>query len=105
LLACSSASAADRLDHPAISIDSLRIEVIWVESDAELEEKRREYGRPRPAMGVVRESLRAFSVLGRRDGELLCLIFAPRPGRFDDQVNTWLGHELLHCFGFSHGSQ
>jgi hypothetical protein len=103
LLGYSSAAAGERLARPAISIDSIRIEVIWVESQAQLDAKRLEYGTPRPASGVIRATLEAFSVLGKRDGEPLCLIFAPKPARFDDRINTSLGHELLHCFGFSHG--
>jgi hypothetical protein len=87
---------------PTLAIEAVRIQVTWVDSRAELEAKRREYGTPRPAAGVVRETLEAFSVLGRRNGELVCLIFAPKPARFDDRVNTSLGHELLHCFGFNH---
>jgi hypothetical protein len=74
----------------------------WVKSRAELEAKRREFGTPRPANSVIHSTLEAFSVLGRRDGELVCLIFAPRPTRFDGGKATSLGHELLHCFGFSH---
>jgi hypothetical protein len=88
--------------HSTISIESVRIEVTWVSSQAELDARRREYGTPRPAGTVIPENLQAFSVLGKRDGELVCLIFAPKPARFDDRVNTSLGHELLHCFGFSH---
>lgn len=83
-------------------VESVRVEVVWTGSQAELDARRREYAGQRPKSSVIQEKLEAFSVLGRRDGELVCLIFAPKPARFDDRINTSLGHELLHCFGFSH---
>jgi hypothetical protein len=98
----SEAALGDAVQQPPAAIESVQVEVVWVDSRAELAAKRREYGMPRPASGVIRETLEAFSVLGRRDGAPVCLIFAPRPARFDDDVNTSLGHELLHCLGFSH---
>jgi hypothetical protein len=67
-----------------------------------MDRKRREYGNRVVSDAVVKTALRGFSVLGKRNGELVCLIFSPKPERFDDSVNTTLGHELLHCLGFSH---
>jgi hypothetical protein len=84
------------------TVESVRVEVTWVASQAELKAKSREYGVRWVPKTVINTKLHAFSVLGTRDGELVCLIFAPKPERFDDRVNTSLGHELLHCFGFSH---
>lgn len=84
------------------TVESVRVEVTWVASQAELEAKRREYGAKSVSRTVIETKLEAFSVLGTRDGELVCLIFAPKPARFDDRRNTSLGHELLHCFGFNH---
>lgn len=84
------------------TVESVRVEVTWVASQAELEAKRREYGAKWVPRTVINTKLEAFSVLGTRDGELVCLIFAPKPARFDDRDNTSLGHELLHCFGFDH---
>ena len=85
-----------------IRVETVRIEVTWTRDEAELEAKRREYGTPRPPKGVIEQKLAAFSVLGKRNDELVCLIFSPKPPRFDDRINTSLGHELLHCLGFSH---
>ena len=85
-----------------LHVESVRVEVTWIETRAAMDAKRREYGRAAVGDHVIRTSLEGFSVLGKRDGEFVCLIFAPKPARFDDNINTTLGHELLHCFGFSH---
>jgi hypothetical protein len=88
--------------HETMNVNSVRIEVIWIETQVEMDRKRREYGTGIVTDPVIRTALHGFSVLGKRDGELVCLIFSPKPERFNDNVNTTLGHELLHCFGFSH---
>ena len=49
----------------------------------EMNAKRREYGRPAAIDPVFRTELSGFSVLGKRDGELVCLIFFVKPERFD----------------------
>jgi hypothetical protein len=85
-----------------MTVNSVRIEVIWIETQADMDRKRREYGARVVMDSVIKTSLQGFSVFGKRDGELVCLVFSPKPERFDDDVNTTLGHELLHCFGFSH---
>ena len=97
-----SAAADPRALHETMNVNSVRIEVTWIETQAEMDRKRREYGSRIVTDSVIRTALRGFSVLGKRDGELVCLVFSPKPERFDDNVNTTLGHELLHCFGFSH---
>jgi hypothetical protein len=97
-----SEAAEPRGLHETMSVNSVRIEVIWIETQAEMDRKRREYGSRTVTDSVIKTALQGFSVLGRRDGELVCLVFSPKPERFDDNVNTTLGHELLHCFGFSH---
>jgi hypothetical protein len=76
--------------------DPVLVEVTWVESQAEMDAKRREYGSVRPD-NVIRTRLTGFSVLGRRDGALVCLIFAPKPRAEDDRNTLVLGHELAHC--------
>jgi len=101
-LARPSEAAEPRALQETITVNSVRIEMIWVETQAEMDRKRREYGARVVTDPVIRTSLQGFSVLGKRDGELVCLIFSPKPERFDDNINTTLGHELLHCFGFSH---
>ena len=74
----------------------VRVEVTWIESEAEMDAKRREYGNVQPD-SVIRTRLTGFSVLGRRDGELVCLIFAFKPREEDDRRTLILGHELAHC--------
>jgi hypothetical protein len=85
-----------------LSVNSVRIEVTWIETQAEMDRKRREFGSRVVTDSVVKTALRGFSVLGKRNGDLVCLVFSPKPERFDDNLNTTLGHELLHCLGFSH---
>ncbi len=97
-----SAGADPRALHETMNVNSVRIEVIWIETQAEMDRKRREYGNRIVTDSVIKTALQGFSVLGKRDGELVCLVFSPKPERFDDNVNTTLGHELLHCFGFGH---
>jgi hypothetical protein len=77
-------------------VEPVRVEVTWVETDAEMDAKRREYGAVRPD-NVIRTKLTGFSVLGKRDGALVCLIFAPKPRTEDDKNTLVLGHELAHC--------
>ena len=97
-----SAAADPRALHETMNVNSVRIEVTWIETQAEMDRKRREYGTRIVTDSVIKTALQGFSVLGKRDGELVCLVFSRKPERFDDNVNTTLGHELLHCFGFSH---
>lgn len=79
-----------------LELSALRVEVTWVESAAEMNALRRQYGQP-PIDTVIRTRLTGFSVLGRRDGEYVCLLFVQRPRRVDDERTTALGHEMLHC--------
>ena len=44
-----------------------------------------------------RSNVLAFSVLGRRNGEWVCLIFIRRPTTVNDRETLQLGHELAHC--------
>jgi hypothetical protein len=89
---CLLAAEALKAEQP----EPVRVEVTWVESEAEMDAKRREFGRV--AMdSVIRTKLTGFSVLGKRDGALVCLIFAPKPRTEDDKATLVLGHELAHC--------
>jgi hypothetical protein len=97
-----SAAADSRALLETMNVSSVRVEVIWVETQAEMDRRRREYGSRVVTDPVIKTALRGFSVLGKRNGELVCLIFSPKPERFDDSVNAILGHELLHCLGFGH---
>lgn len=91
-----SASVAAQSVRPSLDLDSVRVEVTWVESRAELKSLRREWGQPKIDT-VVRTRLTGFSVLGKRDGEYVCLLFVQRPESVDDRNTLALGHELLHC--------
>ena len=90
------ATAQTRIS-PTLELASLRVEVTWVTSSADMDALRLQYGR-RPAIdNVIRTRLTGFSVLARRDGEYFCLLFLQRPRRIDDDRTLALGHELLHC--------
>lgn len=93
LVACG-AGAADV--HPTLDLAEVRLEIRWVEAEAEMNRLRRQFGRP-PIDTVIRSELAGFSVLGKRDGAYVCLIFARRPTVVDDRLTVTLGHELLHC--------
>ena len=88
---------------PTLELTAVRIEVTWVHSASELAHIRRQYERPvgdsrsRAGIGVGVDQLRGFSVLGKRDGEDVCLVYIYRPVILDDDRTRVLGHELLHC--------
>jgi hypothetical protein len=82
---------------PTHDLAAVRVEITWVTSDAEMRDLRRVYGRG-PVDSVIRTKLLAFSVLGKRDGEHVCLVFAFQPRKLDDDATTSLGHEIAHCF-------
>lgn len=82
---------------PTLDLSAVRVEMTWVTSADEMRKLRRQYGRV-PVDSVIRTELKAFSVLGKRDGQHVCLIFAFRPEKVDDDATTSLGHEIAHCF-------
>jgi hypothetical protein len=82
---------------PPHDLAAVRVEITWVTSDAQMLDLRRQYGRV-PVDSVIRTKLLAFSVLGKRDREHVCLVFAFRPNRVDDDATTSIGHEIAHCF-------
>lgn len=88
---------------PSLELTAMRIEVTWVHSASELARIRREYERPvgdsrsRAGIGGGLDRLRGFSVLGKRNGEYVCLVYSYRPVLLDDDRTRALGHELLHC--------
>jgi hypothetical protein len=95
------AEAADRVSGQS-ELLAMRVEVTWVESRAEIERLRRQYGAPRA--GNLRNQLAngfnqpgGLAVLGKRNGEPVCLVFVQKPKIVDDLSTTSLGHELLHC--------
>ena len=50
--------------HETMNVNSVRIEVIWIETQAEMDRKRREYGTRIVTDSVIRTALHGFSVLG-----------------------------------------
>jgi hypothetical protein len=99
--------AAERID-PTLELSSVLIEVVWVADSLELAEIRKryesraEFSRSSASIGAAYrnrrdDGVKGFSVLGRRDGEWVCLIFVERPQAVDDARTLHLGHELLHC--------
>ena len=108
LLAFASSSLAAERVEPTLDLSSVLVEVTWVADSLELAEIRRRYESPaersrssasigdiyrnRPDDGV-----KGFSVLGKRSGHWVCLIFVERPTVVDDAPTLQLGHELAHC--------
>jgi hypothetical protein len=106
-LATAASFAAERV-RPTLELASVRVEVTWVADNAELAEIRRRYETPaqrsRSSSSIgdiyanaVHDAVRAFSVLGKRNDEWVCLIFAERPMTVNDARMLQLGHELGHC--------
>lgn len=93
----SAAHANDGRLTPTLDLKAVRVEVTWVADRPEMNRLRRQYGQPPLDDAVIRSRLTGFSVLGKREGEYVCLIFAPRPEREDDRATVALGHELAHC--------
>jgi hypothetical protein len=102
------ASLADRVA-PTLDLAAVRVEVTWIADSAELAEIRKQYETPvqrsraRSGIGDVyrradlTDGVKGFSVLGKRNGEYVCLIFVERPAVVNDTRTLRLAHELLHC--------
>ena len=115
LLALLSAAsiAAERIE-PTLELSAVLIEVTWVADSDELAQIRKRYESPLQRSrasagfgGAFRnrpdDGIKGFSVLGKRDGAWVCLIFVERPEVVDDARTLQLGHELAHClFGAYH---
>lgn len=80
-----------------VDLPTVRVEVTWVESQRQMDSLRREFGRTRLARSSRETRLHGFAVLGKRDGEYVCLLFVQRPQRVNDDATLTLGHEMLHC--------
>jgi hypothetical protein len=101
---------------PTLELSSVLIEVTWVADSGELAEVRKRYESPvqrswagAGSGGAFRnrpnDGIKAFSVLGKRDGTWVCLIFVERPQLVNDARTLQLGHELAHCLlGAYHSS-
>lgn len=104
---------AERIE-PTLDLTAVLIEVTWVTDSLELAEIRKRYESPaqrsRASAGFGRafrnrrdDGIKGFSVLGKRDGAWVCLIFVERPQVVNDAQTLQLGHELAHClFGAYH---
>jgi len=77
-----------------LELSALRVEVTWIASDREMNRLRLDYGQPSTTQGTT---LNGFSVLGKRDGEYVCLLFVRKPDQVNGKRTLALGHELLHC--------
>jgi hypothetical protein len=93
---------------PTLELTSVLIEVTWVADSVELAEIRKRYESPversRASSGFggafrnrPDDGIKGFSVLGKRDGAWVCLIFVERPQVVNDARTLQLGHELAHC--------
>ena len=104
---------AAELIEPTLDLSAVLVEVTWVADSLELAEIRKRYesrlqrSQAGPRLGPYRrdDGVKSFSVLGKRNGEWVCLIFAERPQVVNDSRTTYLGHELAHCLlGEYHGT-
>ena len=100
-------TAAEWID-PTLELTAVLVEVTWVANSAELAEIRKRYESPVERSGASSgfggafrnrpdDGIKGFSVLGKRDGAWVCLIFVERPRLVNDARTLQLGHELAHC--------
>ena len=93
---------------PTLELTAVLVEVTWVADSVELAEIRKRYesrlqrsGASAGFGGASRhrrdDGIKGFSVLGKRDGAWVCLIFVERPQVVNDSRTLQLGHELAHC--------
>jgi hypothetical protein len=97
-------SAVAQRVEPAIELSVVRVEVIWVRA-SELAKLRQRYqsGPPPFRKDNFTSTEKGLAVLGKRNGEDVCLIFVERPVIVDSDKTRTLGHEFLHClFGAYH---
>jgi hypothetical protein len=82
-----------------VDVSEMKVEVTWVQSNAEIEDARKRYGAEIEQQGHRRvpQQPEGFAVLVRRNGELVCRLWSLKPRSVDDARTTALGHELLHC--------
>src|SRR5262245_4247334 len=107
LLAFASVSVAADWVKPTLDLSSVVVEITWIADSRELAEIRKRYeSRVERSWsdtgfaGAFRrpdDGIKAFSVLGKRDGAWICLIFVERPKLVNDTRTLQLGHELAHC--------
>lgn len=94
LMVLSVAALANEPVTPTLELSSVLVEVTWVANSRELAKFREIYETraQRSDKGV-----KALSVLGKREGNWVCLIFVERPRIVNDKRTLQLGHEIAHC--------
>jgi hypothetical protein len=102
LLAAVAHVSAGEVIRPTLELTNVRVEVHWMASSADIRLEAQKYRVDLPSATFGSSRVYAgrhegFSILGKRDGELVCLIFVRKPAHVDDDRTTAVGHELLHC--------
>jgi hypothetical protein len=96
----SAQALADERVSPTLDLSAVRVEVTWVADRYELARIRTRFEGPRDiraATSIDARDVGGFFVLGKRNGEPVCLLFVFKPVNIDDGATTALGHEVLHC--------
>src|SRR5690554_170601 len=91
--AYSISALASETVRPSLELSAVRVEVTWVESEAEIRTARARLGN-HAIVGPIRGRELGFSVLLRIDGEYVCRIVALKPENVDDRRTLTLGHEI-----------
>lgn len=102
LLAAVARVSAGEIIRPMLELTKVRVEVHWMASSADIRLEAQKYrvNLPNATFGSSRLYAgrhEGFSILGKRDGQRVCLIFVRKPAHVDDDRTTAVGHELLHC--------
>jgi hypothetical protein len=99
LLALVTLAASAQRIVPTVDFSRMKLEITWVQTNAQIEEAREVYGAEIKQQGHRRvpQKPEGFAVLVRRDGELVCRLWVLKPENVDDERTAALGHELLHC--------
>jgi hypothetical protein len=102
LLAAVAGVSAGEVIRPTFDFTDMRVEVHWMASSADIRLEAQKYRVDLPSATFGSSRLYAgrhegFSILGKRNGERVCLIFVRKPEHVDDDRTTAVGHELLHC--------
>jgi len=79
----------------SVEIRISQVEVIWVESRADMRELLAANNVP-----VTSDSERGFALRGHhaQTGADVCVVYALRPRELNDKATLVFGHEVLHCF-------
>lgn len=108
LLAFLAHASGGEVIRPKLEFTDMRVEVHWMASSADIRLQAQKYrvDLPSATFGssrVYAGRYEGFSILGKRNGERVCLLFVRKPEHVNDDKTTAFGHELLHClFGAYH---